>query len=259
MTLDDVISFVSKNQGRKLPTIGGRKKFSVEPKGESKTFVFVTEKATPRHENHDWIEKSLRIFNDTHSFKIADYKATKTQNASYVLGLFRQIVEDQKRQANIESTLTEDINAIMSDKSVDSTIKLALVDARVGQGKFRSSVLRLWNYRCSVTKSCTVEAIRASHIKPWRDSTDRERLDPANGLPLVASLDALFDAGLISFEDSGLMLVSPRLPPDEQKIYGVVEMSLTNKPPPETATYLRYLSVPVWETTSSKRQQNPNS
>src|SRR5476649_1365785 len=105
MTLDDIISFVSKNQGRKLSTIGGRKKFSIELKGKSKTFVFVTEKETPRYENHDWIEKSLKIFNDTHSFEIAKYKeATKTWNASYVLGLFRQIDEDQKHEANIDNT-----------------------------------------------------------------------------------------------------------------------------------------------------------
>jgi len=47
---------------------------------------------------------------------------------------------------------------------------------------------------------------RVAH-QPWRESTDEKRLDPTKGLPLVASLDALFDAGLISFEDSGRMLV----------------------------------------------------
>ena len=138
-----------------------------------------------------------------------------------------------------QSTLAEDIDAIMN-KSVASTIKKALVDARVGQGGFRSSVLRLWNDCCCVTKSCTHDAIRASHIKPWRESTDQERLDPANGLPLAASLDALFDAGLISFEDSGLMLVSRRLPLSERTIYGVVERVLIKAPPPETAKYLSY-------------------
>ncbi|WP_245431366.1 HNH endonuclease signature motif containing protein, partial [Rhodoplanes roseus] len=39
---------------------------------------------------------------------------------------------------------------------------------------------------------CEVEdVLRASHIKPWRDASDQERLDPRNGLLLSATLDAL--------------------------------------------------------------------
>jgi putative restriction endonuclease len=38
--------------------------------------------------------------------------------------------------------------------------------------------------------------LRASHIKPWSDCSNRERLDPLNGLLLVAHIDALFDNGL---------------------------------------------------------------
>jgi putative restriction endonuclease len=34
--------------------------------------------------------------------------------------------------------------------------------------------------------------LRASHIKPWSQSTDSERLDPANGILLAAHIDALF-------------------------------------------------------------------
>ena len=57
-------------------------------------------------------------------------------------------------------------------------------------------VLKIWGNRCCVTGSTTLDAIRASHIKPWRRSSNQERLDPYNGLPLVATLDALFDAGM---------------------------------------------------------------
>ena len=61
-------------------------------------------------------------------------------------------------------------------------------------------------------------ALEASHIKPWADSNDSERLDPNNGLLLTASLHKLFDAGLISFEDSGKMLVSSKLSQSEREI-----------------------------------------
>ena len=121
-----------------------------------------------------------------------------------------------------------------------STTKEALVDARVGQGAFRSAVLQLWNHRCSVTGSSTLDAIRASHVKPWKDSNNSERLDPHNGLPLVASLDALFDAGLISFETSGRMIVSSSLSQRERKIHGVVGKKLIKRPSIETADFLLY-------------------
>ena len=53
--------------------------------------------------------------------------------------------------------------------------------------------------------------LRASHIKPWRQSTDFEKLDGNNGLLLSPHLDHLFDRGYISFTDDGTMLVSRSL------------------------------------------------
>ena len=43
----------------------------------------------------------------------------------------------------------------------------------------------------------------ASHSKPWRDSSNEERLDGENGLLLTPSVDHLFDRRFIGFEDSG--------------------------------------------------------
>lgn len=38
----------------------------------------------------------------------------------------------------------------------------------------------------------------ASHIKPWRASTDRERLDPHNGVAACPVHDRAFDGGLLT-------------------------------------------------------------
>jgi putative restriction endonuclease len=54
--------------------------------------------------------------------------------------------------------------------------------------------------------------LRASHIKPWRVSTDNEKLDGNNGLLLAPHIDHLFDQGYISFTDEGELLVSPACP-----------------------------------------------
>lgn len=135
------------------------------------------------------------------------------------------------------STLPSDLTEIL-DKEIAPTTKEALVNARVGQGQFRLQVFQQWGNRCCVTGSVTLDAIRASHIKPWRESTDEERRDPNNGLPLVASLDALFDKGLISFDSSGRLIVSSALSPAEQHIFGIGEKSLREPPTAKTAEYL---------------------
>lgn len=139
----------------------------------------------------------------------------------------------------INSRYLDDLTEIEQQR-IDVTTKTALTDARLGQGKFRSQVLQTWEYRCAVTGSAIDQAIRASHIKPWREATNNERLDPDNGLPLIASLDALFDAGLISFGPSGKLLASAKLTRAERKIYGIVGRSLRKKPTPRMARYLAY-------------------
>ncbi|HYV38544.1 MAG TPA: HNH endonuclease [Gemmataceae bacterium] len=155
----------------------------------------------------------------------------------------RQTGEDEsaaeKMLAVEEIQLVGDLIASVRREQLASTTQEALVLARIGQGPFRKQVLQLWG-QCALTGSVTFEAIRASHIKPWRDSTDEERLDPYNGIPLVASLDALFDAGLISFETSGAMIVSPKLSDAERNIFGIVKKSLSKKPPARTTKYLAF-------------------
>jgi hypothetical protein len=45
---------------------------------------------------------------------------------------------------------------------------------------------------CRITGVNREEHLRASHCKPWRDSTNDERLDGENGLLLTPSIDHLF-------------------------------------------------------------------
>jgi hypothetical protein len=93
---------------------------------------------------------------------------------------------------------------------IGATRKQQLVNARRGQGVFRSN-LRKIEKRCRVTGVSDGQHLRASHIKPWAKSDDREKLDGYNGLLLAPHVDHLFDQGYISFEDDGAMLVSKKL------------------------------------------------
>lgn len=102
------------------------------------------------------------------------------------------------------------------------TERKALVAARRGQGLFRQRVLQYWTGRCAVTGCALSPLLVASHIKPWRDSSDSERLDGFNGLLLTPNLDRLFDRYLISFDADGTLLVSPRLDAAERQRLGVI-------------------------------------
>jgi putative restriction endonuclease len=95
----------------------------------------------------------------------------------------------------------------------DTTERRALVLSRLGQGRFRDGLMGLWSGRCAVTGLDLPVLLRASHVKPWRDSDNRERLDPFNGLLLSPSYDAVFDAGLITFGRDGRMQLSADLTP----------------------------------------------
>jgi putative restriction endonuclease len=67
-------------------------------------------------------------------------------------------------------------------------------------------------------------------MKPWKDSNDEERLDPYNGLPLTATYDALFDRGLISFEDDSSILISPALQQSERALLLVFDAPALKHP-----------------------------
>ena len=86
-----------------------------------------------------------------------------------------------------------------------------LVVQRVGQDIFRQALLDYWGGRCPLTGITEPALLRASHIVPWADCADEQRLDVHNGLLLSSLWDAAFDAGLVSFAEDGRALASPRL------------------------------------------------
>lgn len=90
------------------------------------------------------------------------------------------------------------------------TTRESVIQSRIGQGQFRTLVVEYWQ-GCSVTGCEQIEILRASHIKPWRYSSNAERLDMYNGLLLLPNLDTCFDLGLISFDDKGKILISNEL------------------------------------------------
>ena len=135
-------------------------------------------------------------------------------NLSSELGiLLLNLIIHNNRLAVLE--LEEDSSEIEDRKEIDNIVtqpisptkKNALIEARIGQGVFKRNVEKIEN-KCRVTGIAYKEFLVASHIKPWKDSTDEEKLDGNNGFLLSPHVDRLFDRGFISFSENGQILSS---------------------------------------------------
>lgn len=147
------------------------------------------------------------------------------------------VVLTESQEMGESASIHADIEDIEDEYRDNPTMQATMVQARLGQGKYRKEVLSLWDNRCAVTGCAVLPVLRASHAKPWCKSSDKERLDPNNGIPLVATLDALFDAGLIGFDDKGHMHVSKELRNEE--LLRDVPKTLRKKPTPAQTFYFK--------------------
>jgi putative restriction endonuclease len=102
-----------------------------------------------------------------------------------------------------------DITAVVHEEHPDvtdaETERLLLATVRIAHHRFAREVLRNHRHRCvfcglavSVDDRRAPRMLVASHIKPWRKSDSRERLDVANGLAACPTHDVAFDTGLLT-------------------------------------------------------------
>ena len=90
-------------------------------------------------------------------------------------------------------------------QGLDEPITTRLVEQRVrhGQHRFARQVLQSFGHRCGFCGFSPVSlgmrrGLVASHIKPWKDSAPRERLDPRNGVAACPIHDVAFDQGFLT-------------------------------------------------------------
>ncbi|MFC5430782.1 HNH endonuclease [Paraburkholderia denitrificans] len=171
----------------------------------------VTEIVSPREP----IEYHRKVFwtGDLRSkpVTLAEFVALNGSNPRHAL---QELRTGQAEVMALINERSEEIDLAEIDRQTDSapiTEALTTSLARRKQGKYREDLLNLWGRTCAVT-GCDLEPIlRASHALPWRKASHKQRVDPNNGLPLIPTLDVLFDAGLIGFSDEGTMLRSASL------------------------------------------------
>ncbi|MDP4085071.1 MAG: HNH endonuclease [Bacillota bacterium] len=99
---------------------------------------------------------------------------------------------------------------LVEDETLEETEKERIVKTRIGQSKFKQKLLN-HSKQCAICGVDDERFLIASHIKPWSQSTNEERLDVNNGLLLCPNHDSLFDKGFISFYEEGKIVIADDL------------------------------------------------
>ena len=137
-----------------------------------------------------------------------------------------------------DSIITE-IKAVENDNTIKITEKNSIVKSRIGQGIFRKELIEYW-HGCAISQCPLTWMLIASHIKPWRDADNQERLDAYNGLLLLPNYDKLFDLGYISFNQKGKIMYSRLLDKFDRETIGLTSDLHLIKLDEQHLKYLKY-------------------
>jgi hypothetical protein len=84
------------------------------------------------------------------------------------------------------------------------------------QSQYRDKIISR-DKMCIITSIETLQVSEAAHLKPYCRSTEKEQIDPINGLLLSATFHKYLDEGLISFEPkTGKIVLSDFLPKNDR-------------------------------------------
>ncbi len=158
-------------------------------------------------------------------FYEADYFETHDREGNWRIGIkffFKRAgVSLQIQPEQLDYDFVSDPVIDLDSLKPNNTERSGLVTSRVGQGAYRKSILHRWEYQCAVTGFDDPRILIASHIVPWKEATDEERLDVENGILLSPTYDALFDKHLITFDNKGSIILSEDIAPEAYQKIGV--------------------------------------
>ncbi len=198
-----------------------------------------------------------------HTFESENWsESSKTQKISHGFRIFRENREVEalehillrKKEGNIQNgnwvkTKAAEIynqfnitdNTTKTNETISDIERQVLVNFRIQQSKFRKELILHWE-GCSITNCKNSKLLIASHIKPYSQSSDEEKYDVNNGLLLTPTFDKLFDLNLISFTDTGEILISSNLDKEDLNSLGIIGTEKLNmeKVTNSTMNYLVY-------------------
>ncbi|WLV25871.1 HNH endonuclease signature motif containing protein [Aciduricibacillus chroicocephali] len=163
-------------------------------------------------DKHKGIFDNLSI---NEAIKLLEHQVT---DFSLVIQSLQRYEQKENRELDIEDRSSTDVyievesivKAAPEQIEITETEKERVIKSRIGQSTFKKSLINI-EKKCSLCSVTDERFLIASHIKPWSQSNNRERLDANNGLLLCPNHDTLFDKGYISFDEDGVILVSSSL------------------------------------------------
>ncbi len=173
-------------------------------------------------------QQNRTVYNSKKS--LSDFRAGLNKFLSFMRSDYR------KRQ---KDSVVSEIKKIEQSNRITVTEKEALIKSRVGQGIFRRGLIEYW-HGCAVSGCQLTWMLVASHIKPWRDADNTERLDAYNGLLLLPNYDKLFDLGYISFDQKGRIMCSHLLDKYDRETIGISNDLHLARIEQEHLKYLKY-------------------
>src|SRR5882672_3051352 len=166
----------------------------------------------------------------------------------------RRLLDGQVEE--VEDKIRTSVGTELLDDRAEESIRLRsdigpvqkehLMRARRGHGLFRRNLEEVEG-GCRLTQLLDRRHLLASHIKPWRESNDAEKLDGYNGLLFSPHVAHLFDRGYVSFADDGTLLISRHLNPRVLKVWNLEAPAKVEAFRAEQCGYLDYHRREVFE------------
>ena len=218
------------------------------PKIKSKTQPFIYCGTLDYLEHDEETSKPVHII-----FQSMDYHDETSQEN--LLNLYTWSPDKVGRKSSQFKDMSNRVssNRKKSYKEPSKTERKGLVTSRVGQGWYRREILNRWGNRCSITNCELSQVLIASHIVPWSESNDQEKRHVGNGLLLSPNLDSVFDKHMISFKDSGKIIISNSIKPKDLDVLGINNKMVLRKVYDDMKPFLKRHRSKFYEINSSKR------
>ena len=159
-----------------------------------------------------FMEHEVKTANPAHIiFRSVDYDDFTANEDLQNIYLWSPSKIGKNTQSKISKKSEVSKERLVRYKKPNETERKGMITSRVGQGYYRQQIMEKWNGECPITGIDLKSILIASHIVPWKEATDEERLDVENGILLSPLYDSLFDRHLISFSDEGKIVISGKI------------------------------------------------
>lgn len=99
------------------------------------------------------------------------------------------------------TTQNDLIEELLSNPDLAKDVYTKVKVRGVAQIVFRQTLLKAYNHVCAICGITIKDVLEATHIIPWSECSEKDRLNIRNGILLCANHHKLFESGFITIND----------------------------------------------------------